>query len=417
MEFHASGSTFQSDDLHSFTPSPILAAAVVSDSHQTIERPVISSRDHSYNVDTTSVYPSQQLEMASQSDTVEIHASRVRRAINPVSTQTTPKAKRRRLQEAKTMSVQTTPKKFASQSSQATTPRRSILQVRIRELSRRNAELRDNLDVARENLSSQEMFLKRILNIDNLQSNEVLLKYYTGIASYRTFEVLCKHVQKLAVNVRIRLLSLQECILMVLVKVRRNLGLQMLAHLFGVSKGTVTRIMHSITPCLSKVLSNLVVNPSALSVRRHLPPSFKISRQFRRTRFIVDCTEVFIQQPTSLLARAQTYSNYKGHNTIKLFIACTPTGGVAFVSKAWGGRISDIELIRRSGFYDIIEPGDNVLADRGFRIAEDLAAKQGTLSVPSFTRGKKQLPGRCVERSAEISRIRIHVERTIGQGA
>ena len=36
------------------------------------------------------------------------------------------------------------------------------------------------------------------------------------------------------------------------------------------------------------------------------------------------------------------------------------------------------------------------------------------LEVPSFTRGKKQLNQRDVERSKQLSNVRIHVERVIG---
>ena len=38
---------------------------------------------------------------------------------------------------------------------------------------------------------------------------------------------------------------------------------------------------------------------------------------------IIDCFEVFIDRPTNLLARAQTYSQYKHHNTVKYLIGIT----------------------------------------------------------------------------------------------
>ena len=45
---------------------------------------------------------------------------------------------------------------------------------------------------------------------------------------------------------------------------------------------------------------------------------------------IIDCLEVFIDRPTDLLARAQTYSFYKHHNTAKYLIDITPQGSVGF---------------------------------------------------------------------------------------
>ena len=41
----------------------------------------------------------------------------------------------------------------------------------------------------------------------------------------------------------------------------------------------------------------------------------------KKVTVIIDCLEVFIEEPSNLLARAQTFSNYKHHNTIKILIA------------------------------------------------------------------------------------------------
>lgn len=39
---------------------------------------------------------------------------------------------------------------------------------------------------------------------------------------------------------------------------------------------------------------------------------------------IIDCFEIFIDQPKNLHARACTYPNYRKHNTVKFLIGCTP---------------------------------------------------------------------------------------------
>lgn len=61
-----------------------------------------------------------------------------------------------------------------------------------------------------------------------------------------------------------------------------------------------------------------------------------------------------------------------------------------------------------------MEPGDVILADRGFTIHEDFIAYGAKLIIPAFTRGKGQLSQREVETSQQLSRVRIHVERVIG---
>ena len=53
----------------------------------------------------------------------------------------------------------------------------------------------------------------------------------------------------------------------------------------------------------------------------------------KKVTVIIDCLEVFIEEPSNLLARAQTFSNYKHHNTIKILIGITPQGSISFVSE------------------------------------------------------------------------------------
>ena len=54
------------------------------------------------------------------------------------------------------------------------------------------------------------------------------------------------------------------------------------------------------------------------------------------------------------------------------------------------------------------------LGDRGFTVEEDITIHGGQLEVPVFTKGKKQLLQEEVERSKQLSHVRIHAERVIG---
>ena len=58
-------------------------------------------------------------------------------------------------------------------------------------------------------------------------------------------------------------------------------------------------------------------------------------------------------------------------------------------------------------------PGDTILADRGFDTKETVGLYCATITMPAFTKGKKQLSGE-VEQSRQITNVRIHVERVIG---
>ena len=49
----------------------------------------------------------------------------------------------------------------------------------------------------------------------------------------------------------------------------------------------------------------------------------------RKVIIIIDCFELFIDRPKNLLARTQTYSVYKHHNTVKFLIGISPQGVVS----------------------------------------------------------------------------------------
>ena len=175
----------------------------------------------------------------------------------------------------------------------------------------------------------------------------------------------------------------------------------------------VTKVFHRWIDLMAVNLKSLIVWPDEGMILSTLPESFK--PHYHHATCIIDCSEVFIERPTSLVARAQTYSNYKSHNTVKFLVAISPTGAVMYISKCWGGRVSDKHLTRNCGFLEHIQHGDLVLADRGFDIRDELALIGASLAVPPYTKGKSQLSQREVELSRALSHVRIHVERAIGR--
>ena len=53
--------------------------------------------------------------------------------------------------------------------------------------------------------------------------------------------------------------------------------------------------------------------------------------KFRKCICIIDCLEVFCERPSGLKAKAQKYSQYKHHNTVKFLIAISPQGSISFI--------------------------------------------------------------------------------------
>lgn len=88
-------------------------------------------------------------------------------------------------------------------------------------------------------------------------------------------------------------------------------------------------------------------------VKINMPKKFK-KPGYSKVRHIIDCTEIFIETPSTPELRTATWSDYKQHNTAKILVSVTPNGAFNFISKAWGGRTSDVHLTRESSFYDIL---------------------------------------------------------------
>ena len=99
-------------------------------------------------------------------------------------------------------------------------------------------------------------------------------------------------------------------------------------------------------------------------------------------RAIIDCTEFYIQKPSLPSSQRHTHSSYKSRNTFKLFISLSPMLHINFISRLYSGCISDKEITKKCGFLEALEPGDHVMADKGFNIQDLLALNHVRLIAP-----------------------------------
>ena len=256
---------------------------------------------------------------------------------------------------------------------------------------------------------------------DIIRNNDEATKFYTGLPTYELFQHLLSflasayqktfstHLNTHGIDPKI---SLEDGLLLVLMRLRVNAHLEDLSYRFRIPLANVTKIIQHWIDVMHIRMRFLIKWPSREVVRANMPQIFK--DLYPRARCIIDCSEIFIERPHGYQARAQTYSNYKRHNTVKFLIGISPTGAITFLSQCWGGRATDKHITQNSGFIQLLDHGDVVLADRGFDITDDLGIFGVKLEIPSYTRGKKQLSLQDVEHSKRISKVRIHVERVIG---
>ena len=270
--------------------------------------------------------------------------------------------------------------------------------------------------------------------VKNLTSDKKM-KTFTGIPNIATFEHLFKLIERQAPRIKYwqgsktilkgrkftstptksgpsRKLSSKDEFLLTLMKLKLGSLNADLADRFGISIALTCNITNTWIRFLAQEWKCLINNPDKGIALQHLPQRFKTAK-YNKVRHIIDCTEVFIETPSDPKLKAATWSDYKHHQTIKYLLSIMPCGTFNFVSEGWGGRTSDVAITRESGFYDILEYGDVVMADKGFTIAEDLLVRHCQLYIPPGKRGQEQMSKAEVNKTKEIANLRIFVEQAI----
>ena len=278
------------------------------------------------------------------------------------------------------------------------------IEARLENLEGEMAQLKNRLVKAEKEMTEMKLDEVAFCN------NDEKVNFYTGLPTWQILSILLDHIQASLLE-HSSLTPFQQ-LLMTLMRLRMNMSGQDLAYRFGVHKSTISRIFSHVIDVLYVMLKPLILWPDRDMLRSTMPMDFR--KYCPTCAVIIDCFEIFLERPSNLLARAQTYSAYKHHNTVKYLIGITPQGTVCFISEGWGGRVSDKHLTENSGLLNHLLPGDTVLADRGFDIQESVSIYCARVTMPAFTKGKKQLTGIDVEQTRRIANVRIHVERVIG---
>ena len=290
----------------------------------------------------------------------------------------------------------------------------AALQCECNELSTENKELKESVGDTLEELR------KETFGFTNIEESDEKTCHYTGLPTYSVFTTLFDLLKLSVISSSLNSRSYakeektaKNQFYATLMKLRHNITMNDLAYRLHVTEATVSKFFHKWLDVMYNNLKQLIIWPDSETLRQNLPSVFLTN--FTGVKCIIDCFEIFIERPVAFTARAATYSNYKKHNTIKVLIGIAPTGAITYISSAWGGRVLDKIITQQCGFLQFIDPGDVILADRGFNVHDDVAIRGGRLEMPAFTKGKKQLSREEIEQSRLISRVRIHVERVIGQ--
>ena len=242
---------------------------------------------------------------------------------------------------------------------------------------------------------------KSLFRLENIKGDNYQINLYTSFPDYDTLLHFYRTILESDAKVmrqwrsgeskdsyaeektgRSHKLPLLEQLFLTLVRLRLGLLEFDLANRFGISQSSVSRITATWLNLLFHSLKTLERYPPWHIVKKYMPESFK--EQYPNTRLILDATEFGIERPSSLVSQAATFSAYKNKNTVKVLIGIIPSGAIVFVSPTYEGSISDKKLVERSNLLDLLEVGDEIMADKGFDIQDLLAPLGVKLNIPPF---------------------------------
>ena len=312
--------------------------------------------------------------------------------------------------------------------------------------SQKSAEMLENKNQALKkttaDLTSENALLSsKLFNVDRFTKDEDVA-FYTGFPSRDAFSSIleflnpgtnCENIRsrekndtevpddfyedefepQVNVKARQRKIKPEDQFFLVMCRLRRGFSVQHLAHLYGVSQSTISRIFIPWINFLYLKLGQICIWPSREVVSSTMPSEFK--EKYPTTRVIIDCTEVRCEMPSSLLLNSELFSSYKNHVTLKALVGISPGGAITFISQLYTGSISDREIVMRSGLLSQqFDDNDSVMADKGFQI-QDLLPLGVSLNIPPFLGGDSQMSEEDVVKTQQIASLRIHVERAINK--
>ena len=143
--------------------------------------------------------------------------------------------------------------------------------------------------------------------------------------------------------------------LMLILKLCLNLFDEDIGYRFEIHASTMSRKFNRVLDVTVVRTAHLIKWPEREVLRLTMPMSFR--KIFKQCCVIIDCSEIFIERPSDLLACAQVWSNYKHHSTIKFLIGITPQGTISYVLNCVGRRMSDKEIAEQSSLLQYLLPG------------------------------------------------------------
>ena len=131
------------------------------------------------------------------------------------------------------------------------------------------------------------------------------IQHYTELPNYKVLNTVFDFLSPKEQSTKLQ--PFQE-FLITLIKLCLNVSSQDLAYCFNAHPSTISRILLNWLTAMDVRLQQLVMWPERENLRKPMPECFQTSFG-DKVAVVIDCFEIFIERPSSLLARASTWSS------------------------------------------------------------------------------------------------------------
>lgn len=261
---------------------------------------------------------------------------------------------------------------------------------------------------------------KQGLTVELYMNDFKAIHFYSGLESYEKFCFVLNTLGPAAYELNHVYgkpsdhISVANRFFLTLIRLREHKTYYELSLIFKTSEKQVMNIFITWIRFMRLQWGEIDQWPDKDLVNAFAPSDF--SRKFPKVRLIIDGTEIEIKRSSNPTAQKATFSYYKNKNTAKTIVGTTPGGLLSALTPAYAGSATDRQIVERMDILDRLEPGDAVMADKGFDIADILASRAVDLNIPTFFRKGNQITPETLKQDRKISSKRVHIERVIGLG-
>jgi hypothetical protein len=201
-------------------------------------------------------------------------------------------------------------------------------------------------------------------------------------------------INQISLNVQ-SALTKEEQLVLFFSKLKLNKNDSVMSVDFDIPDKTVSNVFHSVLYAMFQLASKKVWWHSRDELKAMMPEKFQL--HYSDIRVMIDSIKIPIERPKIVEAQVPSYSNNKSDFTAKFLIGIAPCGMVTYISKTYGGQVTDNHITGDCGILDLLESGDVIVADKGFPLIEkDVLGKRGFLVMPPL-----------------IASVRIHMKTAI----